>query len=65
MKSKPQGKRKEKERYAGRRMGRWTAGDGDNVGQTKREGEMRVRSSEQSDGGRLKRSKSETQGDGG
>lgn len=33
------GEKRERERYAGRRMGRWTAGDEDNVGQTKREKE--------------------------
>lgn len=46
------GEKREGERYAGRRMGRWTAGDEDNVDQTKREGEMRRRSkSEPTDGG--------------
>lgn len=56
------GEKRDRGRYAGRRTWRWTAGDEDNVGQTKREGEMSVRSgSERSDGGRMKCS--ETQGD--
>lgn len=45
MKSRPQGERRsERERYAGRRTERWTAGDEDTVGQTKRGGEKSVRS---------------------
>lgn len=37
------GEKRERERYAGRRTWRWTAGDEDNAGQTKREGEMSAR----------------------
>lgn len=36
MKSRPQGEKKERQIYAGKKTGRWTAGDEDNMSQTKK-----------------------------